>query len=348
MSHATTLLVFVIAALITWFAGVWLTRSTDAIDNKHNLGSTFGGLLILGVITSLPEAAVTVTAARQHHYDVVVGTLIGGIAIQTVVLSILDAKMKLKEPLTFAAASLSLVLEACLVIVVTAAAMIAARTPIVLPHTHISFASVLIFALWTSGLWLVYKARNGLPWRAEALKGAPGREYHERRLVINHPTLKRASMSKIYVVLILSSLATVVAGYALATTGSQLATEYNIGSGLFAATFIALAGALPNISTGIASIRLNDYKLAMSDIFGGNAFMPALFILADAFAGKAVIQSTNASDIWFAAMGILLTAVYIVGLIFRPRRQFLGMGLDSIFVIIFYIAGVAVLARSGG
>lgn len=348
MSHLSTLFMFIIASLVTWFAGVWLTRSTDAIDNKYNLGSAFGGLLILGIVTSLPEAAVAITAALQHHYDVVVGTLIGGIAIQTVVLSILDASMRLKEPLTFAAASLPLVLEACLVIIVTAAAIIAAHTPMVWPHTHVSVASVFILLLWMGGLWLVHKAQNGLPWRAKALKGAPGREYFERRLVINHATLKHASTVRIYFVLILSSLATIAAGYVLATSGNQLAADFNIGSGLFAATFIALAGALPNISTGIASIRLNDYKLAMSDIFGGNAFMPALFIVADLFSDKAVVQHANASDIWFAAIGILLTATYIVGLIFRPRRQFLRMGLDSVLVIVVYVAGVVVLARSGG
>jgi cation:H+ antiporter len=40
-------------------------------------------------------------------------------------------------------------------------------------------------------------------------------------------------------------------------------------------------------------------------------------------------------------LGILLTAVYLWGLIFRPRRRILGMGLDSLVVLILYAVGVA-------
>lgn len=348
MSNLGLILAFCFSALITWVAGIWLARSTDAIDTRYRLGSAFGGLLILGVITSLPEAAVTVTAALQHHYDIVIGTLIGGIALQTVVLSILDARMKVKRPLTFAAASLTLVLEACLVIIVTVAAVLAIRTPAIINGTNVSFASLLILLLWLVGLWIVYKARNGLPWHAEAFEATPGREHHERSQVINHPSFQKSSIAKAFTVLGIASLATVVAGYGLATFGGELATAYGIGSGLFAATFIALAGALPNISTGIESIDIGDYQLAMSDIFGGNAFMPALFIVADLLAGKAVIQSASPSDIWFAAMGALLTGVYIIGLIVRPKKQFFGIGYDSLLVIVLYFVGIIVLASNGG
>jgi cation:H+ antiporter len=40
-------------------------------------------------------------------------------------------------------------------------------------------------------------------------------------------------------------------------------------------------------------------------------------------------------------LGILLSAVYLWGLIFRPRRRILGMGLDSLVVLILYVVEVA-------
>lgn len=342
-----TLLLFLVFAAITWAAGIWLTRTTDAIDARYKLGSAFGGLLILGITTSLPEISVAVSAAAQHHYGIIIGTLVGGIAMQTVIISFFDARSGARESLTFNAASLTLVVEATLVILVTAAAVIAARTPVVIGHTPVSLTSLLILILWVGGLWLVYRIRRGLPWKAEAPESKPGRSHHERRQHINHPSLKKASNTRIFTILGLSSLATLIAGVGLQATGNTLAGDWGIDSGLFAATFIAFAGSLPNLSTGLTSIDLGDYKLAMSDIFGGNAFMPALFIVCDIVSGHAVLQHATANDVWFASMGILVTGIYIVGLIIRPRRVYLRMGIDSIAVLCLYIVGVVALTVHG-
>ena len=344
MAHLTLILEFIIAGLVTWFAGIWLTRTTDAIDAKYQLGSAFGGLLILGIVTSLPEIAVALTAAIQHHYSIIIGTLIGGIAIQTAVIAIFDFKLGKQRTLTYSAASLTLVLEACFVVLVTVASLMAIKSPILIPHTAISLTALLIAVLWVVGLWMVYRARKGLPWRAEAIDSTPGRKHHERRAVINHPALKKTSMGKIFAMLAVASIATLIAGYGLASSGNGLASAYNINGGLFAATFIAFAGALPNISTGLASIKLGDYSLAMSDIFGGNAFMPALFVVCDLISGNAVLRNATTSDVWFAALGALLTTIYAIGLIVRPKRIYLRLGIDSVFVVLLYIIGVIFLA----
>jgi cation:H+ antiporter len=343
MSTILVLAEFIVFSLIVWVAGIWLVHATDAIDGKYKLGSAFGGLLILGIVTSLPEIAVVVTAAIQHHYDIIIGTLLGGIAIQTVVLAIFDYKTGSKRALSFSAASLTLVLEASFVVLVTVASLIAIKTPVVVLGTSVSLASVSIVALWLVGLWIVFKARTGLPWLAEAIEATPGRKHHERRAVINHPALRAASMPKIFGLLALASVATLIAGYGLATTGNQLADIFHINGGIFAATFIALAGALPNISTGLASIKIGDYSLAMSDIFGGNAFMPALFVICDIISGNAVLKNATSTDVWFAALGILLTTVYIISLIVRPKRVYFRLGIDSLFVVLLYFVGIALI-----
>jgi cation:H+ antiporter len=90
----------------------------------------------------------------------------------------------------------------------------------------------------------------------------------------------------------------------------------------------------------LTSARLGDYKLAFSDIFGGNAFLPVLFLLASVISGGAVLPHAHNTDIYLTSLGIVLTMVYLWGLIFRPKKQYFRLGLDSIIVLLFYAIGI--------
>ena len=109
---------------------------------------------------------------------------------------------------------------------------------------------------------------------------------------------------------------------------------------LFGSTFLATATTLPELSTGLASVKLGDYKLAVSDIFGGNAFLPVLLLLAGLLSGMVPLAQAQKTDIYLTGLGALLTAVYVYGLIFRPRLRFLQMGIDSLVLLILYVVGI--------
>jgi len=104
---------------------------------------------------------------------------------------------------------------------------------------------------------------------------------------------------------------------------------------------LAAATSLPELSTGLTSVRAGDHQLAVSDIFGGNAFLPVLFLLATVLSGKAVLPQAQNTDIYLSALAILLTLVYATGLLFRPRRRVVGLGIDSLVVLVLYAIGTA-------
>jgi cation:H+ antiporter len=85
---------------------------------------------------------------------------------------------------------------------------------------------------------------------------------------------------------------------------------------------------------------MGDAQLAVSDIFGGNAFLPVLFLVASLISGTAVIPQAHDTDIYLTGLGILLTVIYLFGLIFRPRRSIAGMGPDSLAVLVLYALGI--------
>lgn len=121
--------IFLGAAAIVWFAGTWLSDSTDVLSSRLHLGQALGGIILLAISTNLPEIAITASAALHHNIGVAIGNLLGGIAIQTVVLVVLDFALHGERPLTYRAASLSLVLEATLVVVVLAICIMGTRLP---------------------------------------------------------------------------------------------------------------------------------------------------------------------------------------------------------------------------
>src|ERR687886_2918931 len=124
------LLVFVAGGALVWVAGIQLSRTTDVLDDRLHLGSALGGLIVLAVATNLPEIAITVSAALSGDVSVAVGNILGGIAIQTVVLVVLDAAgVRPRKPLTYLAASLILVLEGALVIAVLLVAVMGTQLP---------------------------------------------------------------------------------------------------------------------------------------------------------------------------------------------------------------------------
>ena len=65
-----------------------------------------------------------------------------------------------------------------------------------------------------------------------------------------------------------------------------------------------------------------------------------LFLLANVLSGRAVLPQAQKTDIYLTGLGIVLTVVYLWGLITRPRTVVLRMGLDSLTVLVLYAAGI--------
>src|SRR5690349_22851444 len=124
------LLIFVGAAAAIWVAGIQLSNQTDVLSVRLHLGAALGGLILLAVATNLPEIAIVASAALSGDVGVAVGNILGGIAIQTVVLVALDAfGVRGRRPLTYQAASLVLVLEGVLVVAVLGVVVAGSQLP---------------------------------------------------------------------------------------------------------------------------------------------------------------------------------------------------------------------------
>jgi cation:H+ antiporter len=332
-------LIFIAAAAAVWIAGVFLSNQTDVLATRLHLGAALGGVILLAVATNLPEIAITASAAASGNVGVAVGNILGGIAIQTVVLVILDAFGKRHgPPLTYRAASLVLVVEGLLVLAVLVVVIAGTQLPDNLVFARIAPGGLLIVALWVVGLILVSRAHTALPWHESG--EAPGNQGepqgHSQKKAEAEASKRGTSTARAGTIFGAAALVTLVGGVVLERSGDAIAGQVGLSGVLFGATVLALATSLPEISTGLQSVRQGDDQLALSDIFGGNAFLPVLFLLASLISGVAILPQAQATDIYLTGIGMLLTVVYIAGLLFRPKRRVLGMGIDSLVVLVLY------------
>src|SRR5918911_2934125 len=173
------LLIFVGCAAAIWLAGIKLSDTTDVLSQRLHLGSAMGGVILLAIATNLPELAITASAALSGKLDVAVGNVLGGIALQTVVLVVLDAAgVRPRKPLTYLAASLTLLLEGALVVGLLLVVVMSTQLPPSLIALRVTPGALLIAILWAIGLLLLRRAGRGLPWHEGG--DAPDNQEHPR------------------------------------------------------------------------------------------------------------------------------------------------------------------------
>jgi cation:H+ antiporter len=334
MSDLILVAIFLVSTAVIWITGIHLTKAIDHITDHYDLGEAFGGMVFLAIVTNLPEIAITVVAAYHRDYAIAVSNILGGIAIQTVVLVLIDVfGVGRTAPLTWKGHSKVLVLEGVALIFILTLVLMGTTFPssfLMLRSTPFEW---MIAFIWLGSIYMISKVGKSEP------------DYRSKQDInyqLRHPNVRfKGTLPQAFFVLAGGAVLTLSAGWALEASGEMLSVRWGMDGVLFGGTILALCTALPEISTGIASARIRDYNMAVSDIFGGNAFLPVLFLVASLIGGDAILPSISHADIYLTALGIFLTGIYMVGMVIHPKKQILRMGYDSFTVLLVYLLGIA-------
>lgn len=324
------ILKFIFFSAVVCISGVYLTKTTVRLSREIGLGDVLGGLIILAVVTNLPEVAIMMASAMRHEMEIGVSNILGGIAIQTVIICLFDIfRVDKSRSLTAESSSTQMIIEGIVLIFILALLISISYLPPLILWDRIPFGELLIVISWIWGLVLIDDSKKS-PSSAKPIAPSQG----------VYTTLKKIKWDRTLVIFLISSLVTLWGGYCLEEVSSELAKALGITGILFGATILAFVTALPEISTGLEAIFMKRQQLAISDVFGGNAFLPCLFFPAALYTGTSVISLSHRQDLYLTAIGILLTCVYTAGLALKSKREFLGVGFDTLSVFIFYVVGV--------
>lgn len=336
------LLLFAVSAGTIWWAGTRLERLTDAIAGRAALGGAFAGLILLAAVTSLPEVATTATAVQAGNVELAIHNLLGGVAFQVVVLAAADAAAR-QGPLTWFAPSFGLLMEGIGVVLLLGVAICGlvladqAQFAASLGPVTIGINPVLL------GLPAAYFGVIRLTWRAEGAPrwqpvSAPPDQLSPGRVRPDGRGNRRLGLAFAGFALLV-----VGGGWASAVLADALAGQTGLGSAFVGATLLAAATSLPEISTTVAAAGHHNADLAVSNILGSNCFDVALLALVSVMAADAFAGGVPTSAVFTAALGTVLTCVYLWGLLERSDRQVGRLGVDSVAVLVLYLAGMGAL-----
>ncbi len=327
--------VFAVAAAFVWRAGARLAQLADRIATRTGLGDALLGIVLLGGVTSLPEAAVAVTATLDGEPALSVNDVLGSAAINVLLLAVADAVYG-RRALTSTPGRPDVMLQGVLAMVLLA---IVAGPTITGDRLlgGIGGWSWVTLGVYTAAIAVIAKTR-GDAWRPAAPSpDARGDDDHG-------DDDKDTPPSRLALQTVVAAAVILVAGFALARSGQALAESTGLGTSFFGAVLLGFATSLPELSTVLAAVKLKRHEMAIADVFGTNLFNVNIIVLADALHdGEPVLVEAGPFAAFAALLAMAMTAVYLVGLLERRDRTVLRMGIDSVVVVVLYAVGLAVL-----
>jgi len=324
--------IFAVAAAFVWLAGTRLAVYVDGIATATGTGQAFIGMLLLGGITSLPEIATVTSASWTGSASLAVNNLLGSAAANVLLLAVADAVLG-HDALTSVVAKPSTLLQGTLgmmLLGMVAAAVVAGDILVF----GVGAWSAALLAACIGALWLSSDYESRHVWTAATRDGVDKDEPETPEQPLRTLALKTAAAAAVIL----------VAGFFLAQTGDAIAKQSGLGAGLVGLVLMAFATSLPEISSIVSALRLHRYEMAVGDIFGTNLFNIALLFIADlSYGGGPVLSEAGAFEAVAGLLALLLTGVFVLGLLERRDRTVLRMGYDSLAALVLYAAGLAVL-----
>ncbi|MHA6332838.1 sodium:calcium antiporter [Qipengyuania sp. CAU 1752] len=329
---------FLIAAGSVWWAGTRLPRYVVALSDKTGLGQGFAGMLVLGGITSLPELATATTAAAIGAPLLALNDVLGSAGFNILLLAMADMMLG-SRPLTSVVAKPVTLIQGVLGMMVLAlviAAITAGDSTIL---GLVGWWPLIIFVAAVLAIRISDRSERRPMW-----------------LVVGQPDLALAieaehgdiGWHEILLGLAMLAAVILIGGGTLAVTATLISDQTGIGGSLMGFLFLAAATSLPEFSAIVGAIRGQRYELAIGEVFGSNLFNLALIFVIDlVYAGPPVLNMAGPFEATAALLALIMSGVFVLGLIERRDRTIVRMGEDSIAVLLVYAAGLAVLLTLG-
>ncbi|MEB1806257.1 MAG: sodium:calcium antiporter [Bacillaceae bacterium] len=150
----------------------------------------------------------------------------------------------------------------------------------------------------------------------------------------------------VFIIFILCAAITVICAIKLSTYADALSEKTTLGGMLVGTIFLAGATSLPEVTTSISAIVLDNPDIAIGNVLGSNMFN--LLILASFdlyYRRKQIFKGASGEHFYTASIGLLLAVTTLLALTLRLNITLLGVGIDTLIIVTIYVAGMYVLTN---
>lgn len=329
---------FMLAASVIWISGIRLSQYADAISDRLRIGKAFMGLVFLAGATELPELVTTITASIEGNARLVLNNMFGGITMQTAILAIADAVL-IHATLTFYPRKPTPALEGTLLCLLLSILLAVTFLGDIALFWNIGLGAIFFSVAYWMAITLLRNYDRKTGWHPVEII-----EDDDKSIMLaSGKVLDKTELKRLYWLSALATTAILIAGILLVSIAEALAKQSGLGSSFIGVTLLAASTSLPELSTTISAIRLGAYTMAISNIFGSNLIMLALLLPADIFYREGVLLKHADRSAQFAIItGIIVSAVYVIGLLVRHKKRYFNIGIDSLCVLAIYMISLIV------
>jgi len=323
---------FAIAALIIIGAGYKLSHYGSQIAARTGISQTFLGIILFSTVTSLPELTVCITSASVvGEPDLALGNIFGSNLFNLLLIAVFDivqgrgAILDLLSPGHVIAASFGVVLAGI--------AILGIGLGLNLNFLWIGIESIILVFIYLLAIRILYR-HEVLGLQGETAKA-------------DKPAQTKGEKSP-YLFFALGALAIVGAGFWLSHTAEAIAQTTGWGRSFIGSFMLAVVTSLPELAVGIPLIRMGAFNMAIGSLLGSNLFNIAIIPVTDIFFTQGpILAQVSPNHILTAVLGIVMTNIVIIDLIYRAKRVPWRIGWGSISLIALYVLGSITLFRMG-
>ncbi|MFA7241420.1 MAG: sodium:calcium antiporter [Sulfuricellaceae bacterium] len=322
--------------IVIGFAGWHLSRNGDIIAEKTGMSASLVGLILLSTATSLPELVTGLSAVTAANApDIAVGDVLGSAVFNLAILVVLDALYR-RESLYSRAAQghiLSAALGA-LLLAFAAFSILLDRSGASPALGHVGLYTPVIVVVYLMSMRVIYQYEQRT---VAAFTEAEAQRYPDI-------TLRRAVIDYL-----MAALAVVAAGSWLPFVAAGISDLMGWGQSFVGAILVAAVTSAPEVAVTLSALRMGAIDMAIANLLGSNLFNIVILAVDDlAYQHGPLLAQVSPSHAISALTAVMMSAVVIVGLIFRPhRRVLLGLTWVSLGLFVLYILNTWILFQYG-